>query len=68
MRTGSSQHVISYKGDSDESNLTTILAGASSFDASDVEVLYRGHGGTILHFNLKELRHDILSFFLFLFF
>ena len=53
MRTGSSQHVISYKGDSTESNLTTILAGASSFDASDVEVLYKGHGGTIFHFNFK---------------
>lgn len=49
MRTGTSHHVISYEGDSADTNLETVLAGASSFNASDVEVLYKGHGGTVCH-------------------
>ena len=50
MKAGSSHHVISYEGgkNSKESNLETILAGASNFNASDIEVLYKGHGGTVL--------------------
>ena len=48
MSVGSSHHVISYEGNTAASNLTTILAGASNFDASDVEVLYKGHGGAVL--------------------
>lgn len=51
MMVGSSHHVISYEGGESNagSNLETILAGASNFDASDVEVLYKGHGGKVLH-------------------
>ena len=51
MKTGFSHHVVSYVGDGDdaETNLDTVLAGASTFDPSDVEVLYKVHGGTLLH-------------------
>ena len=51
MKTGFSQHVVSYEGDGDDaqSTLDTVLAGASTFEPSDVEVLYKGHGGTLLH-------------------
>ena len=50
MRYGSSHHFVSYKGgdSSARSNLEAVLAGASSFDVSDVEVLYKGHGGMFL--------------------
>ena len=49
MKAGSSHHVISYEGDGSDagSNLETVLAGASTFEPSDVEVLYKGHGGTV---------------------
>lgn len=51
MKTGSSHHVISYEGggSSAGTNLETVLAGASTFEPSDVEVLYKVHGGTLLH-------------------
>lgn len=53
MREGSSQHVISYRGGNDvtDSNLGTVLAGASNFTVSDVEVLYKEQGGTLLVIN-----------------
>ena len=51
MKVGSSHHVVSYEGDGSDagSNLETVLAGASTFQLSDVEVLYKGHGGTALY-------------------
>ena len=47
MKRGTSQHSVSYKEeeDSSKSNLETVLAGASSFNVNDVEVLYRAQGG-----------------------
>ena len=46
MREGSSHHIISYTDSSiSEPNLKTVLAGASNFNVSDVEVLYKGQGG-----------------------
>lgn len=50
MKDGSSHHIISYTNDSNfkESNLGTVLAGASNFTVSDVEVLYKGEGGTLI--------------------
>ena len=51
MKRGTSHHVASYEGDrsSAGSNPETVLAGVSSFDISDVEVLYKAHGGMFLH-------------------
>lgn len=51
MKSGFSHHVVSYEGvgDNAETNLDTVLAGASTFEPSDVEVLYKVHGGTLLH-------------------
>ena len=51
MKVGSSHHVVSYEGGESNagSNLETVLAGASNFNANDVEVLYKGHGGTVFH-------------------
>ena len=47
MREGSSHHIISYTDGSNvaDPNLETVLAGASNFNVSDVEVLYKGQGG-----------------------
>ena len=55
MKTGSSHHVISYEGGGSNAgtNLGTVLAGASTFEPSDVEVLYKVHGGTFLHWLLR---------------
>ena len=49
MKEGSSHHTISYAKGKDiaDSNLETVLAGASDFNASDVEVLYIGQGGML---------------------
>ena len=51
MKRGTSHHVASYEGErsSAAANPETVLAGASSFDISDVEVLYKAHGGMFLH-------------------
>lgn len=62
MKTGFSHHVVSYEGGGGnaESNLDTVLAGASIFEPSDVEVLYKGHGGTLLHWLLSKEREHFL--------
>ena len=62
MKIGFSHHVVSYAGGGDdaESNLDTVLAGASTFEPSDVEVLYKVHGGTLLH--CKERARNFYSF------
>lgn len=54
MKDGSSHHIISYTNDSNfkDPNLGTVLAGASNFTVSDVEVLYKGDGGTLLSFTV----------------
>ena len=51
MREGTSHHIRSYtdgRTSSLGSNMQTLLAGASIFNVSDVEVLYKGLGGTFL--------------------
>ncbi|PFX18451.1 Fibroleukin, partial [Stylophora pistillata] len=49
LKRGTSQHSVSYKEeeDSSKSNLETVLAGASSFNVNDVEVLYRAQGASL---------------------